>query len=91
MKTNNSRQLHAYVPRRRNNRPAVQAACLGSLAILVAALGALADQPGPKLRSTWPQAYSVERNEASGILTLRTPYYTVAQDLKKGGAGDLRL
>ncbi len=39
-----------------------------------------------KLRSTWPQAYAVERNEASGILTLRTPYYTVEQNLKKGGA-----
>ena len=39
-----------------------------------------------KVPRTWPQAYSVQRDEASGILTLRTPYYTVEQDLKKGGA-----
>ena len=82
MKTNYSRQPRVYVPHCRNNRLAVQAARLGFVAILVATVGALADQPGPKLRSTWPQAYFVERNEASGILTLRTPYYTVEQDLK---------
>jgi len=86
MKTNHSRQSRVHVPRRKNNRLAVQAACLGSVAILVATVGALAGQPGPKPRRTWPQAYSVERNEASGILTLRTPFYTVEQDLKKGGA-----
>ncbi|MGO9109845.1 MAG: DUF6259 domain-containing protein [Thermoguttaceae bacterium] len=39
-----------------------------------------------KLPRTWPQAYSVQRDEASGILALRTAYYTVEQDLKKGGA-----
>jgi hypothetical protein len=50
------------------------------------AVGALADSPWPTHRSTWPQAYSVERNEASGILTLRTPYYVIEQDLRKGGA-----
>jgi hypothetical protein len=46
----------------------------------------LGDQPGPKLPRTWPQAYSVARDGASGILALRTPYYTVEQDLKRGGA-----
>ena len=86
MKTSDPRQPRAYVPHRKNNRLAVQAVCLSSVAILVATAGALADQAGSKLRSTWPQPYSVERNEASGTLTLRTPYYTVEQDLKKGGA-----
>jgi hypothetical protein len=86
MKTNNSRQPHAGVPGRHDNRLTVRAASLGSVAILAATVGALADQPRPKLRSTWPQAYSVERNETSGVLTLRTPYYAVEQDLKKGGA-----
>ncbi len=32
------------------------------------------------------QAYSVERNDAAGVLTLRTPYYAVEQSLKQGGA-----
>ena len=36
--------------------------------------------------STWPQAYSVQRNKAAGLLTLSTPYYTVQHDLKQGGA-----
>ena len=54
--------------------------------LLLAAVGSPADPPAPKVPRTWPQAYSVERDEASGILTLRTPYYTVEQDLKKGGA-----
>jgi len=86
MNADNSGQPHTYVPHCRNSRLVVQAVGLGSVAILVATVGALADQPRPELRSTWPQAYSVERNEASGTLTLRTPYYTVQQNLKKGGA-----
>lgn len=36
--------------------------------------------------STWPQAYSVQRNKAAGLLTLSTPYYTVQHDMKRGGA-----
>ena len=86
MKTNNLHQLPAYVPLHTNSRLPVQAAGLGFVAILVATVGALAGQPAPKLRSTWPQAYAVERNEALGILALSTPYYTVEQDLKRGGA-----
>ena len=38
------------------------------------------------LVSTWPQAYSVQRNKAAGLLTLSTPYYTVQHDIKRGGA-----
>jgi hypothetical protein len=60
---------------------------LGFAVFLVsAAAAAPADPPNPKPARTWPQAYSVERNDASGVLALRTPYYTVEQDLKKGGA-----
>gem|GEM_PF-5652444 len=47
---------------------------------------AMASPPGTKPASTYPQAYSVERDEAAGILSLRTPYYTVEHDLRKGGA-----
>jgi hypothetical protein len=59
---------------------------LSFVTILVSAVGASAAEPGPQVSRTWPQAYSVERNEASGSLALRTPYYVVEQDLKKGGA-----
>jgi len=38
------------------------------------------------LVSTWPQAYSVQRDKAARLLTLSTPYYTVQHDLKRGGA-----
>ena len=38
------------------------------------------------LVSTCPQAYSVQRDKAAGLLTLSTPYYTVQHDLKRGGA-----
>ena len=40
----------------------------------------------PLLPSAWPQAYSVQRNQAAGLLTLSTPYYTVQHDMKRGGA-----
>ena len=63
-----------------------QAIGLCFLTLLVSAAGALAGQPGPQPPRTWPQAYAVERNDASGLLTLRTPYYVVEQDLKQGGA-----
>jgi hypothetical protein len=62
---------------------------LGSAVIafgfLLLATAGLADSPEPKTPHTWPQAYSVDRNDATGILTLRTPYYTVEQNLKQGG------
>jgi hypothetical protein len=34
----------------------------------------------------WPQEYSIQRDDKSGILTLSTPYYTVQHNLRKGGA-----
>ena len=48
-------------------------------------MGSTAEPPAAKLPRTWPQAYLVQRDEAAGILALRTAYYTVEQDLKKGG------
>jgi hypothetical protein len=42
-------------------------------------------QSGQKLRGWWPQEYSVERDDAGGILLLSTPYYTIQHDLKRGG------
>ncbi len=58
--------------------------CIVVLAGLAIGVRAGQDEPAP--RRTWPQPYTVDRNDASGILSLRTPYYTVEQDLKKGGA-----
>jgi hypothetical protein len=37
-------------------------------------------------KGTWPQEYSVHRDEAAGQLVLSTPYYSVTHDLKRGGA-----
>ncbi|MBN1852645.1 MAG: hypothetical protein JW829_07965 [Pirellulales bacterium] len=59
---------------------------LGIVLFFLFAAGLLAGQPGREYPRTWPQAYSVERDEAGGVLILRTPYYTVEQDLTKGGA-----
>lgn len=36
--------------------------------------------------STWPGDYAVQRDDASHLLTLSTPYYTVQHDLRRGGA-----
>ncbi len=67
--------------------PLTHFACLGTFAmLLLAALPSAALEPPPGLASTWPQAYSVERDRAAGLLTLSTPYYTVQHDLKRGGA-----
>lgn len=57
------------------------------LALLVfSALSLAAAEPPPAQPSTWPQAYTVQRDRRAGWLTLNTPYYTVRHDLKKGGA-----
>ena len=87
MKTTASDRLVRFVRRHKTNRLVVRRTSLGAIMFFfLAAVGSPADPPAPKVPRTWPQAYSVERDEASGILTLRTPYYTVEQDLKKGGA-----
>lgn len=58
----------------------------GVFAMLLLAGAAAAETPPAGSGRTWPQAYTVERNEASGPLALRTPYYRIEHDLKKGGA-----
>jgi hypothetical protein len=83
MKTAASCLPRACVLRHENNRPAVRRIGLCALAFLLLAVSARADQPLPR---TSPQAYSVKQDEATGILSLHTPYYTVEQDLRKGGA-----
>ena len=86
MKTTASDRLVTFVRRHKTNRLVVRRTSLGAIMFFLAAVGSPADPPAPKVPRTWPQAYSVLRDEAAGILTLRTPYYTVEQDLKKGGA-----
>jgi hypothetical protein len=54
--------------------------------LLLRAWPSAAKESPQVLPSTWPQAYSVDRNKAAGLLTLNTPYYTVQHDLKRGGA-----
>jgi hypothetical protein len=43
-------------------------------------------EPPSAPKGTWPQEYSVYRDEAAGRLVLSTPYYSVTHDLKRGGA-----
>jgi len=68
----------------RGSTPYETALCV--VVLLAWAYGAIAAQPEPKSSSTWPQAYSVQRDDTAGILTLRTPFYTVEHDLRQGGA-----
>ncbi len=81
-----SSATHACVVRPKNHRLPMQRIGLSAITLLVFGAGTLAGTPDAKPSRTWPQAYSVARDEASGTLTLRTPYYVVEQDLKKGGA-----
>ena len=43
-------------------------------------------QSGQSLPGCWPQEYSVQQDDRTGMLTLSTPYYAVQHNLKKGGA-----
>ena len=86
MRTTAPCQLCRSVLRHASNRLIVQRTSLGTIMFFLLAAASPASPPAQKVPRTWPQAYSVQRDEASGILTLRTPYYTVEQDLKKGGA-----
>ena len=69
-------------------RAGTRATALGVVSILTAAALAsvAAARPGPEPRGTWPQGYSVRRDDAAGILSLSTLYYTIEQDVKRGGA-----
>ncbi|NTV82186.1 MAG: hypothetical protein HGA24_12285, partial [Candidatus Aminicenantes bacterium] len=58
-----------------------------SVSMMAAVLATTASPgAGPKSQSTWPQEYSVARNDAAGTLSLRTPYYSIEHDLRRGGA-----
>ena len=81
-----SSRFDAFVLPRKTNRWVVLGTSLWVMMFFLSAVGSAADPPVPKVPRTWPQPYSVLRDEAAGILTLGTPYYTVEQDLKKGGA-----
>ncbi len=61
----------------------VRSVALCAVAVSIQVGGVLADE---KPARTWPQAYQVQREEATGVLRLSTPYYTVEQDVKQGGA-----
>jgi hypothetical protein len=50
----------------------------------IPAAGSQAESPRT-LKGTWPQEYTVHRDEAAGHLVLATPYYAVTHDLKRGG------
>ncbi len=55
------------------------------VSLLAAAVASSAAPVEPKSRSAWPEAYSVRRDEAKGVLALETSFYVVEHDLKKGG------
>jgi len=63
----------------------VQRIGLGFCVLGLLAAGVLAAEGTAQPPRTWPQPYVVQRDETSGVLSLRTPYYTVEQDLRKGG------
>ncbi|MHB8971221.1 MAG: DUF6259 domain-containing protein [Pirellulaceae bacterium] len=86
MKTTTACWLAPFVPRLATCRFVGQRISLWALMFFLSAVSWPADPPAPTVPRTWPQPYSVLRDDAAGILTLHTPYYTVEQDLKKGGA-----
>ena len=86
MKTTNFRPSKGHDRHHQNIQAEARLAGLCLAALLASALGSMAAQSGPKPASTWPQTYSVHRDEAAGILALHTDFYTVEHDLKKGGA-----
>jgi hypothetical protein len=84
MKTIVSCQLRGFVGRWNNARVIVQRISLWGIVFFLLAVTSPAAPPTEKVPRTWPQAYAVQRD--GGILSLCTPYCTVEQDLKKGGA-----
>lgn len=66
-----------------------------ALGLVLGFAGSLASSAAPasgaapvetKTGSAWPQAYSVRRDEAAGVLVLETQYYSIEHALRKGGA-----
>ncbi|MHB8860847.1 MAG: DUF6259 domain-containing protein [Pirellulaceae bacterium] len=79
-------QCRAFVRHPETTRFVAQMFTACAMMFWLSVMDVPADAPAPKAPRTWPQPYSVMRDEAEGILTLGTAYYTVEQDLKKGGA-----
>ena len=53
---------------------------------MIVVLPAQAAERGIDSRVTWPESYSVQRDDRSGRLILETPYYRIEHDLRHGGA-----
>jgi len=89
VETTATRHLHACALSPKSERRlglTVLRSSVGAVILVFLTAASLADLSAQKVPRTWPQAYSLERDEDSGILALHTPYYTVEQNLKKGGA-----
>ncbi len=56
------------------------------LFLLIIGVSSLFAQSSQTLPGCWPQDYTVQRDDSTGLLTLATPYYKVQQNLRKGGA-----
>jgi hypothetical protein len=54
--------------------------------VVTLALGLRSGQGAPAANGTWPGEYSARQDDARGLLVLSTPYYTIEQDLRRGGA-----
>jgi hypothetical protein len=64
--------------------------CIFVSAVIAGILGSGATPASPeasadKSRGWWPQAYSVQRDDGAGTLTVSTPFYAFQHDLKRGG------
>ncbi len=86
MKAAVSCQFPGLIPKSKTARVIVRGVCLWAIAFSLAAAALPAALANEEVPRTWPQAYEFQRDDASGILRLSTPYYTVEQNLKKGGA-----
>lgn len=77
-----ARLLRPTGTRRRSLSVGVACAAAG----LVSAGDPVAGQSRPGTgRTSWPQPYTVQRDETAGTLTLRTSFYSWEHDLKRGG------
>ncbi|NLX95473.1 MAG: hypothetical protein GXY83_04795 [Rhodopirellula sp.] len=86
MQTNTCQPFRRLILHKNHRRLLMHSLSLAFTMSFLAAARSPADPPAPTTPRTWPQAYSVQRDDASGVLALSTPYYTIQQDLKKGGA-----
>ena len=86
MKTITTLPLGMSKSRPIHSRLAERSTSLCAWVCLLTAVALPAEPSAPNGPRTWPQAYSVQHDEPAGLLRLCTSYYTVEQDLRKGGA-----